>query len=58
MSNIQCLKKGTVVPKGMTDDSGSNHIYTWRIAYNMEGVRDWLFTKKKINALFKKNLLK
>jgi hypothetical protein len=41
------LKKGTVVPAGMTDDGGSNHICTWRIAYTIEGVRDWLFTQKK-----------
>lgn len=41
------LKKGTVVPSGMTDDGGSNHICTWRIAYTIEGVRDWLFTQAK-----------
>lgn len=41
------LKKGTVVPAGMTDDGGSNHICTWRIAYTIEGVRDWLFAQKK-----------
>jgi len=41
------LKKGTVVPAGMRDDGGSNHICTWRIAYTIEGVRDWLFTKKR-----------
>lgn len=41
------LKKGTVVPAGMTDDGGSNHICTWRIAYTIEGIRDWLFKQKK-----------
>jgi predicted peptidase len=41
------LKKGTVVPAGMNDDGGSNHVCTWRIAYNIEGVRDWLFMQKK-----------
>ena len=41
------LKKGTVVPEGMRDDGGSNHICTWRIAYTIEGVRDWLFTQKR-----------
>jgi predicted peptidase len=41
------LKKGTVVPAGMADDGGSNHICTWRIAYTIEGVRDWLFMQKK-----------
>ena len=48
-SNIKytVLKKGTVVPAGMKDDGGSNHVCTWRIAYAIEGVRDWLFTQKK-----------
>jgi predicted peptidase len=41
------LKKGTVVPAGMTDDGGSNHICIWWIAYNIEGVRDWLFMQAK-----------
>jgi len=31
----------------MRDDGGSNHICTWRIAYTIEGVRDWLFTQKR-----------
>lgn len=48
-SNIKytVLKKGTVVPAGVTDDGGSNHIYTWKIAYTIEGVRDWLFAQVK-----------
>lgn len=41
------LKKGTVVSPGMKDDGGSNHICTWRIAYGIEGVRDWLFKQSK-----------
>jgi len=41
------LKKGTVVPADQIDDGGSNHICTWRIAYTIEGVRDWLFTQVK-----------
>jgi len=45
--NYSVLKKGTVVPVGMRDDGGSNHICTWRIAYTIEGVRDWLFTQKR-----------
>ena len=48
-SNVKysVLKKGTVVPPGMADDGGSNHICTWRIAYTIEGVRDWLFGQQK-----------
>ncbi|MCC8173289.1 MAG: hypothetical protein LIO65_02535 [Odoribacter sp.] len=41
------LKKGTVVPEGMRDDSGSNHICTWRIAYHIEGIHDWILNQEK-----------
>ena len=41
------LKKGTAVPEGQLDDPGNNHRNTWRIAYNIEGIRDWLFTQVK-----------
>ena len=42
-SNIEyvVLRRGIVVPSGMKDDAGSNHVCTWRIAYATEGVRDW-----------------
>lgn len=48
-SNVKytALKKGTVVSPGMPDDGGNNHRGTWHIAYNIEGVRDWLFMQKK-----------
>ena len=26
---------------------GGNHMYTWSVAYNIEGIRDWLFAQKK-----------
>ena len=41
------FQRGTVVPAGMTDDGGSNHVCTWRIAYTIEGIRDWLFRQSK-----------
>lgn len=41
------LRKGTVVPPGQPDNGGSNHINTWRIAYSIEGIRDWLFKQYK-----------
>lgn len=41
------LAKGTVVPGGLPDDGHNNHIYTWPIAYAIEGLRDWLFTQVK-----------
>jgi predicted peptidase len=41
------LRKGTVVPAGQPDDGGGNHVNTWRIAYGIEGVRDWLFEQRR-----------
>ncbi len=45
--NYVALQRGTVVPEGLSDDGGNNHICTWRIAYNIEGIRDWLFRQSK-----------
>jgi predicted peptidase len=45
--NYAALLKGTVVPAGQTDDGGSNHINTWRIAYTIDGIRDWIFEQRK-----------
>lgn len=41
------LKKGTVIPSSKADDDLNNCAYTWRIGYNIEGVRDWLFKQAK-----------
>ncbi len=41
--NYTVFEKGTVVPDDQSDDPGSNHINTWRIAYTIDGIRDWLF---------------
>jgi predicted peptidase len=49
--NYTVLKKGTVVPTDQVDDGGNNHRYTWRIAYTIEGVRDWLFAQVKTENL-------
>lgn len=48
-SNIKysVLQKGTVVPADQPENGGSNHVNTWRIAYRIEGLRDWLFTQEK-----------
>jgi predicted peptidase len=45
--NYVALRKGTVVPPGQEDNGGGNHINTWRIAYTIAGVRDWLFAQHK-----------
>ena len=39
------LASGTVVPDGLPDDARNNHVYTWPIAYAIQGLRDWLFTQ-------------
>lgn len=41
------LQKGTVVLPGQDDDGGSNHTGTWRIAYQIPGIRDWLLSQSK-----------
>jgi predicted peptidase len=41
------LRKGTVAAAGMEDDGGSNHVCTWRIAYQIEGIRDWLLRQTR-----------
>ena len=39
--NYSTLEKGTVIPKDIVETSkGGEHIYTWTIAYNIEGIRD------------------
>ncbi|NOW48810.1 putative peptidase [Novosphingobium sp. SG751A] len=36
------LGQGTVVPEGQSDNGGSNHVNTWRIAYTIPEIRDWI----------------
>jgi predicted peptidase len=45
--NYTPLVRGSVVPPGMNDNGGSNHVNTWRIAYTVEPIRDWLFRQRK-----------
>ncbi len=40
------FKAGTLVPQGLADNSADNRVYTWRKGYQIEGLRDWLFTQK------------
>ena len=43
------FRKGTVIPAGESTAGASGHRNTWRIAYTIEGVRDWLFAQNKSN---------
>ncbi len=45
--NYVALKKGTVVPPGQEDSPGANHVNTWRIAYSIDEIRDWIFRQTK-----------
>lgn len=45
--NFSVLKKGTVVPAGQEDTPGSNHVNTWRIAYDISAIRAWIMVQTK-----------
>jgi len=45
--NYISLRKGTVVPKGESMAGASGHRNTWRIAYTLEPVREWIFRQHK-----------
>ena len=45
--NYTPLVKDSVVPPGQNANGGSNHVNTWRIAYTIEPIRDWLFRQRK-----------
>ncbi len=34
----------SVVPDGEDDNPGSNHVNTWRVAYTIDGLKEWLFS--------------
>lgn len=41
------FKKGTVIPAGQSTQGAAGHRNTWRIAYTIDGIRDWLFQQHK-----------
>jgi predicted peptidase len=45
--NYSVLARGTVVPEGLPENGPTNHVQTWPVAYNIEALRDWLFTQTK-----------
>ena len=48
-SNVYYIafRKGTVIPPGESTAGAAGHRNTWRIAYEIEGIRDWLFQQHK-----------
>ncbi|EPC1668497.1 TPA: PHB depolymerase family esterase [Yersinia enterocolitica] len=45
--NYITFRTGTVVPTGESMAGASGHRNTWRIAYNIEPVREWIFRQHK-----------
>lgn len=39
------FEAGTVVPEGQDDGGGNNHMYSMRIAYGIDALRDWLLAE-------------
>ena len=37
----------SVVPEGRDAGPGANHVCTWPVAYELEGVKEWLFAQKR-----------
>ncbi|MGM9521348.1 MAG: hypothetical protein ACI3VB_02580 [Oscillospiraceae bacterium] len=41
------FKDDTVIPDGVEPNGGNHHINSWRVAYDIEALRDWLFTQHR-----------
>jgi predicted peptidase len=45
--NYVTFEEGTVIPPGQTTAGASGHRNTWRIAYTIEPIREWVFRQYK-----------
>jgi predicted peptidase len=45
--NYVAFQKGSVIPPGQSAAGASGHRNTWRIAYTIEPVREWLFRQHR-----------
>jgi predicted peptidase len=43
--NLVRFKRGTILPNGAKSTSMMEHLYTWDVAYKIEGIRNWLFAQ-------------
>lgn len=41
--NYVTFAKGTVIPEGRSTTGAAGHVNTWRIAYTIEPIREWIF---------------
>jgi predicted peptidase len=45
--NYVSFRKGSVIPAGQSTAGAAGHMNTWRIAYTIEPVREWLFRQHR-----------
>ncbi len=45
--NYVTFKKGTVIPPGESAMGASGHRNTWRIAYTIDPIREWIFRQRR-----------
>ncbi len=45
--NYVSFEKGTVIPPGQSTAGASGHRNTWRIAYTIEPIREWIFRQRR-----------
>lgn len=45
--NYVSFAAGTVIPPGESTAGASGHRNTWRIAYSIQPIREWLFRQSK-----------
>ncbi|MBO0904241.1 PHB depolymerase family esterase [Jiella sonneratiae] len=46
--NYVCFAAGTVIPEGESTAGASGHRNTWRIAYSIEPLREWIFRHSRL----------
>lgn len=42
-----CFEGNTVIPEGVEPNGGNHHVNSWRVTYDIEAIRDWLFEQHK-----------
>lgn len=42
-----CFTGNSVIPEGVEPNGGMHHINSWRVTYDIEAIRDWLFQQHK-----------
>ncbi|XBS68433.1 peptidase [Acerihabitans sp. KWT182] len=45
--NYVTFRRGTVIPAGQSSAGAGGHRNTWRIAYTIEPIREWMFRQRK-----------